>query len=209
MTQLHRGVLAYHVIFCPYGFWLPNAPRGSWSDFVGAWELFLAAGRATRTSTRQSVAHAPHDNQARQDAKLALNYPPVLFTGEQARSVGVGFRRMIETARYTVHACSILPDHVHMVIGRHHYRIEQVVRLLKSRAVEELNAMRLHPLASFADPDGRLPPPWARGCWKVFLNNAADILRSIQYVQNNPIKEGKPAQSWSFVSPYVVDTSPV
>ena len=33
-------VIAYHVIYSMYGFWLPNDPRGSWSDFVGSWELF-------------------------------------------------------------------------------------------------------------------------------------------------------------------------
>lgn len=29
-------VLAYHVIFGAYGFWLPNDPRGSWSKFVAS-----------------------------------------------------------------------------------------------------------------------------------------------------------------------------
>ena len=33
-------VRAYHAIFTTYGFWLPNDPRGSWSDFVRSWELF-------------------------------------------------------------------------------------------------------------------------------------------------------------------------
>jgi len=33
-------IRAYHAIFTAYGFWLPNDPRGSWSDFVGSWELF-------------------------------------------------------------------------------------------------------------------------------------------------------------------------
>ena len=28
-TAAIRGVLAYHVIFGAYGFWLPNDPRGS------------------------------------------------------------------------------------------------------------------------------------------------------------------------------------
>src|SRR4051812_43899841 len=32
-------IVGYHVIFSTYGFWLPNDPRGSWSDFVGSWEL--------------------------------------------------------------------------------------------------------------------------------------------------------------------------
>src|SRR5437899_6098149 len=52
-------VLASHVIFTTYGFWLPNDPRGSWSDFVAAWELFRAGGPATKTTTRRSVAGAP------------------------------------------------------------------------------------------------------------------------------------------------------
>jgi hypothetical protein len=32
-------VLGSHVIFGTYGFWLPNDPRESWSDFVGSWKL--------------------------------------------------------------------------------------------------------------------------------------------------------------------------
>jgi hypothetical protein len=42
-TMIH----AYHVVFGTYGFWLPNDPRGFWSDFVGAWEL-LPFGDATK-----------------------------------------------------------------------------------------------------------------------------------------------------------------
>jgi hypothetical protein len=55
------GVIAYHVIVTNYGFWLPNDPRGSWSDFVRSWKLFLAAGPATKTDTRRSVANKGHD----------------------------------------------------------------------------------------------------------------------------------------------------
>ena len=40
-----RVVLGYHIIFTAYGFWLPNDPRGSWSEFVAAWELFLHGAR--------------------------------------------------------------------------------------------------------------------------------------------------------------------
>ena len=40
-------VHGYHVIVCAYGFWLPNDPRGSWSDFVGKWEL-VRFGKATK-----------------------------------------------------------------------------------------------------------------------------------------------------------------
>ena len=82
-------VLGSHVILSAYGFWLPNDPRGSWSDFVGAWEL-VRFGRATRTHARRSVASQPHDRKAREAAKWALKYPPVQFTGLQARAIGLG-----------------------------------------------------------------------------------------------------------------------
>ena len=68
-------VLAYHVIFTAYGFWLPNDPRGSWSEWVGSWEL-LKFGRATKTDTRRSVAAAPHNVHGRQLATAALKRPP-------------------------------------------------------------------------------------------------------------------------------------
>ena len=76
-------VLGYDITFTPYGFWLPNDPRGSWSDFVGAWEL-LRFGRATKTNTRRSLAGQSHDLNLRQTARRAFKYPAVRFTGIEA-----------------------------------------------------------------------------------------------------------------------------
>jgi hypothetical protein len=81
-------IIAHHVIFAAYGFWLPNDPRGSWSDFVGSWEPFRY-GPATKTDATRSVAHRPHDTQKRLAAKKALKYPPVVFSGVQAT---IGYR---------------------------------------------------------------------------------------------------------------------
>jgi hypothetical protein len=44
--------------------------------------------------------------------------------------------------------------------------------------------------------------PWARGRWKVFLDCVEDVARAILYVEENPMKEGKPRQHWSFVTPF-------
>jgi REP element-mobilizing transposase RayT len=196
------AVRAYHVIFSAYGFWLPNDPRGSWSDFVRAWELFLAGGPATKVDTRLSVAGRPHDRQARLRVKEALQYPAVVFDGHQALSIAHGFARMATKSQYQVYACSILPEHVHLVLGRHRYRVETMVRLLKAEATRELLHDGLHPLALFPEPDGSLPSPWARKCWKVFLDTDADIIRAIRYVEENPVKEGKRPQRWLFVVPF-------
>jgi REP element-mobilizing transposase RayT len=192
-------VLGSHVIFGAYGFWLPNDPRGSWSDFVGAWEL-VRFGRATKTDARQSVAAAPHDRAARFAAKEALKYPAVKFTGVQARAVGRGFGAFASTAGLRIWACSILPEHVHLVVSRHSYEVEMVVNHLKGDATRRLIDENIHPMSRFPRRNGRLPKAWARGEWKVFLDSAEDILRAIRYVEENPIKEGLPPQRWSFVT---------
>jgi REP element-mobilizing transposase RayT len=195
------GVQAYHVIFTAYGFWLPNDPRGSWSDFVRKWEL-LRFGPATKVTTRASLARKPHDRQLRLAAKQALAYPPVVYDGRQALSIAHGFAKMVEKSGYVVYACSILPEHVHMVLKRFRYYAETMVRLLKAEATHEMILDGRHPLAAWREADGSYPCPWARKCWKVFLNTPADIRRAIRYVENNPVKEGKRLQHWPFVRPF-------
>ena len=111
-------VLAYHCIFGFYGFWLPNDPRGSGSDYVASREL-LNFGPATKVSSHRSVAGRPHDHAARLAAKKALRYPPVVITGIQAVAVADGFRKATQEGNYLLQACAILPDHVHLVIARH------------------------------------------------------------------------------------------
>lgn len=189
-------VKAYHVIFCAYGFWLPNDPRGSWSDFVRSWDL-LRFGKATKTTQRRSLAGVPHDYSQRQQAKQALKHPPVSFSGRQALSVSVGFRNAIARSGYCFYACSILPEHVHAVLARSRYHIEYVVGQLKGEATKQLKRDGLHPFGQLADP----PSPWGRNCWKVYLNTEAAIRRAIRYVEQNPVKEGKPLQHWSFATP--------
>jgi REP element-mobilizing transposase RayT len=191
-------VRAYHIIFTAYGFWLPNDPRGSWSEWVASWEL-LKFGRATKTDVRRSVAGKRHDRSARAAAKLKLKYRPVIFNGVQARSIGVGFADAVRVGGHVLFACSILPDHVHVVAGRRDREAEDICGHLKSAASKQLRHDGLHPFQDLSAQE-RLPGPWAKNCWKSFLNTPGDIRRSIDYVRGNPGKEGKRVQDWSFVS---------
>ena len=196
-------VLGSHVIISTYGFWLPNDPRGSWSDFVRAWEL-RRFGPATKVETRRSVAGRSHDREQRRAAKEVLRYPPVAFTGIQARAVGIGFGNFLERSGVVIWACTILPEHVHLVIARHTYEVEKIANLLKGEATRQLQAEGIHPHEAFKKPDGRVHGCWGRGEWKVFLNTEADIRRAIRYVEDNPLKENKRRQNWKFVTPYLV-----
>jgi REP element-mobilizing transposase RayT len=193
-------IVAHHVIFGMYGFWLPNDPRGSWSEFVGSWEL-LRYGRATRVSDPRSHAHVEHDLKARIEAKRALKYPPVLLSGIQARAVATGFASYAGRAALEVYACAILPDHVHLVISTHRLAVEQIVVQLKASAARQLEREQVHPQAQFRTNSRRSPKCFARGEWKVFLD-PEDVPHAVEYVRLNPVKEGLREQKWKFVVPW-------
>ncbi len=198
-------VLASHVILGVYGFWLPNDERGSWSDFVGSWEL-LRFGKATTVQVRHSLARRPFDPAKRAAALAALKYPPVVLTGVQARAIGTGFAEYARKSGLTILACAILPKHVHLVLSRHRLHVEQLVNQLKGAATRRLVEEGIHPQAAYQGTKRHPPKVFARGLWKVFLDTAADIARSIHYVEGNPQREHLPPQHWSFVKPYFPNT---
>ncbi len=150
--------------------------------------------------TVRSVAGRPHDRELRLAAKQALKHPPVRFTGAQALAIGNGFGEFVARSGLTVWACSILPAHAHLVVAPHRYSVEQVANLLKGAATRRLLEDGLHPFGR--DAKGRVIKCWARDEWPVFLDSVDDVLRSIKYVRDNPLKEGKRRQRWHFVTPY-------
>ena len=194
-------LLGFHVNFGTYGFWLPNDPRGSNSEYVREHEL-LEFGKATKVQNRKNVSRAAHDRKLRLRAKESLKFPPVTLTGQQALSAGNGFAEAIHKNGYIVHACCILPTHVHLVIRPHRYRIEQVVNLLKGAASARMLRDELHPLSEYRNRLGRVPSVCQDECGHEFLYSEQDMRRAIDYVERNPLKERRPRQHWSFVVPY-------
>ncbi len=89
-----------------------------------------------------------------------------------------------------------------VVLARHPIKVEQVIGHLKQRATQQLLLENLHPQSKFRGRDRAPPSPWARKSWPVFLKSDQEILRAIQYVQQNPLKDGKPRQRWDFVVPF-------
>jgi len=194
-------VLGYHAIFGAYGFWLPNDPRGSWSDYVGLYELYRQHGPATKTTTRQSVAHARHDRQAREAAKALLPRPAVAFDDVQIGAIARGFETSFVKGRVTVWECAIMPDHVHVVFGRHRCDAEYIVNCMKGSGTRELLTAGIHP---FQDESigNKAPHCWAERQWIVYLDTVELIENAIRYVAKNPEKAGLPRQHWPFVVPF-------
>jgi REP element-mobilizing transposase RayT len=192
----------YHVVIATHGFWLPNDPRGSWSETVRKWEL-LRFGECTRSVDKRALNELSLDEIALRDAvRAALAYPPVTLTGLQAAAVGRGFGQQIAKSDYTIWACSIMPEHSHLVLARHHYKMEQIVNLMKGAATTQLLDEECHPLAGYAQSGRRPPRMWAEHEWTVYLDSEEVIEEAIAYVEENPIKEGKPKQQWDFVTPF-------
>jgi hypothetical protein len=67
-----------HVIWGTYGFWLPNDPRGSWTDFVCSWEL------ARFGLAKKSIDRVEFEPERYAVWRLSAKYPPVTLTGQQA-----------------------------------------------------------------------------------------------------------------------------
>ncbi len=192
----------YHLILPAYGFWLPNDPRGSWSAFVGKWEL-VRFGKTTRSLCRRELCELTDaELTEREAAWRSLKYSAVQFTGLQARGVGQGFAQACRKGRYAIWACAILPEHTHLVIARHRYSIEQTAILLKGAATRQLVDEQRHPLAAFAEPGQSPPRMWAEHQWAVYLDSEQAIESAIGYVDDNPRQEGKPPQTWSFMTPF-------
>ena len=192
-------VLGYHVILGMYGFWLPNDPRGSWSEFVWAPDL-RKYGPARKVHDGRSRAHDSHDHQKRLNAKQDLRYPPVQINGQQALAVSRGIVKAMSVKPFPVWACSILPEHTHLVIGRSEFSIEEVVTEIKQRATLRLGEENLHPMEDHRTPSRRRHSPWERGFWVVYLSSEQQVEHAINYANRNPEEKNLPRQQWSFVT---------
>lgn len=192
-------VIAYHFIFSAYGFWLPNDPRGSWSETIRVFDL-LKYGPATKVTTTRSLASKPHDRKLRAEAKQALKHPPVCFSGPQALAIAQGFEVAQNDHGYSYLALAILPDHVHLIVERHPRDIDDISRHLKARATSRMSQLGIHPLAQEASDVGRIPSPWSRGYWCPFIRDPDHLAAAIRYVKNNPAKSGLRPQHWRIVN---------
>lgn len=195
-------ILGFHFILSAYGFWLPNDPRGSWSEVVREFNL-LQFGPATKVSTTRSLAAKPHDYQRRQAAKRALRYSPITFTREQAVLIARGFGVAVGEGGYVVHAMAILTDHVHLVMAWHVRDADLIGRHLKSKATYELSQDNRHPMQRFESDKGRVPSPWSRNQWIPYIYTKEHMRAAIRYVEQNPVKAGLKRQKWNLVVPYV------
>lgn len=196
-------MLGWHLIFSTYGFWPPNDERGSGSSRVRTQHVFEAGGEATKVHTTHSVASRPFDRDRQRRIKAALKYPPVVLSGFQARAVARGIAAVCPKVGLAIHACAIMPDHVHVVVARHALDGDKLIACLKRAGTRGMNDEGLHPMRGVTHENGRLPTPWVGGGWKVKVFTPAQMRAAIRYAEENPVRAGLRRQNWSFVVPFL------
>src|SRR5262245_12904519 len=185
-------VIAYHLIWTAYGWWLPNDPRGSTSELVRTDVLAelgeLHFGRKAVQPSREVVREFYVEAAAR------LRYSLLTFDEPARVEIAAAFAEVIEREKYTCYACAVMPDHVHILIRKHKHRAEDMAENLKHHSRLRLSE------TNHRDPEH---PTWTAGSvWKVFLDTPHEIRRTIRYIEQNPIKIRLPKQEWPFVKPY-------
>ncbi|MEM1011881.1 MAG: hypothetical protein AAGI46_06630 [Planctomycetota bacterium] len=110
--------------------------------------------------------------------------------------------RRLEQDEVECFAFAVMPDHLHCVISRGERSAEQMMTRLKAAATWQLIEEDRHPLAEFAEPGKRPPKVFAKSGRKRFLFTAADVERTVLYVNKNPVKAGLPPQNWGFIATY-------
>ena len=177
-------IIAYHAIFTTYGTWLPNDPRGSYSKAIYNAELAqmgrIRYGRQNPQPRPQSM------RRFRTAAAPRLSRPPYSIDNTTRPAVTGAFGVVAKRLNLTVPACAIMNDHVHLLVMRSKYQIEYLVNQFKGGATAALKLEKT---------------PWARGRWKVFINDEETLYAAAEYVDANPEAAGMRPQHWGFVTP--------
>jgi REP element-mobilizing transposase RayT len=184
-------VVAYHLIWTAYGWWLPNDPRGSSSHEIRVERI---ADLGELHHGRKAVQPLPAELRAfYAQAQKVLKHPLLTFRDQDIQTIADSFAKTIQEATYTCYACAVMPDHIHMLIRRHRDKAEQMINRFQNDSREALIR---------AATRGMEHPTCGGPGWKVFLNTQLDVERVIRYIRANPINAGWPEQIWPFVKTY-------
>ncbi len=187
----HPLVIAYHLVWTAYGWWLPNDPRGSGSRTIRQDYLRelgeLHHGRKPVQPTGREV------RRFYERAAGLLRHPLLAFDDAARAAIGEAFGEVVGRERYTCYACAVMPDHVHVLVRKHKHTAEEMAENLMRGSRERLIE------CGHREPTH---PTWIAGHgWSVFLDHPDEVRRTVGYIERNPTKIGLPAQRWPFVRP--------
>jgi hypothetical protein len=183
-------VIAYHLIWTIYGYWLPNDPRGSSSKVIRR-DLLKELGELHHGRRKIQPSRAQlHEFDARA-AKL-LKFPVIELSAAMLTTAARAFAQVIQSCKYTCYACAIMPDHVHLIIRKHKHTAETMMTNLQRESHLLLREQGFFDLQH---------PVWGGQGWSLFLDHPDECVAD-DSVCGNPIKGELRAQVFEFVTPY-------
>lgn len=188
-----KQIIAHHLIWTLYGHWLPNDLRGSGSEKLD-YEKLSQLGPIHQG--RKPIEQQPNRRELsefQQQAEPLLKYKKFWMNDEIRAHLADSFRETIRNESYTVYACAILANHVHMVIRKHRDNA-----LAMWHKLADASGIRLRSELTLSPTH----PVWAARPYKVFLYTPNDVHRCVKYVEQNPDKEKLAPQSYDFVTEY-------
>ena len=189
-------IIGFHLTWTTYGYWFPNDPRGSWSDEI--WQPRLAELRKLddeRKVTRPRPVPGSDLHKFFDKARLTLTRNPVRLTQSEFAVVAGAFAEAGSAAKLRILACAVMSTHAHIVVERNDDSYERIVNRLKGTSSQRIRESRAYPAADRRD---RIPI-WTQGYWVRYIDHLEQMQCVLNYVKNNPIREGLPPQNWDFV----------
>ncbi len=184
-------VIAHHLIWTAYGYWLPNDPRGSMSKTI-ACDVIAELGELHFGRKKVQPA-ASVVREFREQSRGILKHELLAFSTKDFHFIGEALAETISEHKYTCYACAVMPDHMHILIRKHKHQAEEMLDIFQQNSRLRLRNAGLRPAEH---------PVWGGPGWKVFQDTPTDICRTIRYIEENPVKWRLPRQEWPFVQTY-------
>ena len=132
-------VIAHHLIWTLYGWWLPNDPRGSSSRTI---RNDLLADFGELHFGRKKVQPAGWViREFYQKAAPLLRHALLTFDEAARRVIAEAFAEVIACEKLTCWACVIMPDHVHLLVRKHKLQAEDMIDRLQAESAVRLRAL--------------------------------------------------------------------
>jgi hypothetical protein len=184
-------VIAHHLVMNGYGTWLSNDLRGSGSTEVRKLELRdlgpIHFGRKLIQPTRSELK-AFH-----REAEPLLDFDVAWFDAAARDCISDAARRVISDHGYICYAWSNCSNHSHGMIRAHR---DPGHLMWQHFADATRDALRESGLFSSDHP------VWSDRPYVVFKHDVRAVETGIEYIIENPTKEGLPVQKYDFVTPY-------
>lgn len=189
---IHRNtVIAHHLVLSGYGHWFANDVRGSGSRSLRDPKFAdlgpIHPGRKARQPSREEL------RKFCSEAARRLNHAVLWLDAAQRSVIADALAEAIARRRYTVWACAVLRDHVHLCVRVHR---DDYLTMREALATATRDAL------CGAEPAFTSHPVWSERPYSVYLKSPRDVWRVVRYVEGNPAKHGLPPQRWDFVRPY-------